>query len=70
MAGAPEGERRSIWAFTITDEGWGWSLTHPDGRVERSRRAFTSLKEAGDDAAAHGYGSWKSEERRDVDSQL
>ena len=59
-------ERRSIWNFTITDEGWGWTCTHPNGDVERSSRAFTSLKEAGDDAALYGYGAWKGAERRAV----
>ena len=48
----------------------GSRFCHPDGRTERSTRTFTSLKEAGDDAAVHGYGAWKSDERRDVESQL
>ncbi len=59
-------ERRCIWNFTITDDGWGWTCTRPSGSVERSPRAFTSLKEAGDDAATHGYGEWKGPERRAV----
>ena len=59
-------ERRSIWNFTITDDGWGWTCTRPTGELERSEKAFTSLKEAGDDAAEHGYGAWKGPERRAV----
>ena len=59
-------ERRSIWDFTITDDGWGWTCTRPDGQVIRSDKAFTSLKDAGDDAATHGYGAWKGPERRAV----
>ena len=60
-------ERRSYWNFVITDGGWGWTLTKPDGTEERSTSTFKTLKQAADDAISHGYGSWKLEERRQVD---
>jgi hypothetical protein len=60
-------ERRSNWNFVITDGGWGWTLTHPDGSEERSNKTFKTLKQAADDAIAHGYGSWKQDERRSLD---
>jgi hypothetical protein len=63
-------ERRREWNFTITDEGWGWTLRYPDGRLEHSERAFGSLKEAGDDAMAHGYGAWKFAERRRAETEM
>ncbi|MGZ8204197.1 MAG: hypothetical protein ACXW2A_04450 [Burkholderiales bacterium] len=70
MSEPPQVERRKLWSFTITDAGWGWTLTHPDGREEHSARTFTSLEEAGADAEGHGYGVWKGPERRAPDSQL
>lgn len=57
-------ERRSNWNFVITDTGWLWTLTHPDGRQERAEKSFKTLKQAADDAIAHGYGAWKGDERR------
>jgi hypothetical protein len=67
MAGV-QNERRSNWNFVITDTGWLWTLTRPDGTEERASQTFTTLKECADDAVGHGYGSWKHEERRSVDS--
>jgi hypothetical protein len=57
-------ERRSSWNFVITDTGWLWTLTRPDGRQERAGKTFTTLAQAADDAILHGYGSWKGDERR------
>ena len=48
----------------ITDTGWSWTMTRPDGSEQRAEKAFTTLKDAADDAIAHGYGSWKGDERR------
>ena len=50
----------------ISDEGWLWTLTHPDGAKDSSKRSFMTLKECADDATEHGYGAWKSDERRAV----
>jgi hypothetical protein len=69
MAGVQK-ERRSNWNFVITDTGWLWTLTRPDGTEERSSHTFTTLKECADNAVSHGYGSWKQEERRSVDSSF
>lgn len=63
-------ERRSNWNFVITDGGWLWTLTRPDGSEERSERNFKTLKQCADDAIQHGYGAWKHEERRSVDSEF
>jgi hypothetical protein len=63
-------ERRSTWNFVITDTGWVWTLTRADGTEERSAATFTTLKDCADDAVAHGYGTWKGEERRRVDSHF
>lgn len=57
-------ERRSNWNFVITDTGWSWTLTHADGSEQRAEKSFTTLKDAADDAIAHGYGSWRGDERR------
>ena len=57
-------ERRASWNFVITDTGWLWTLTHPDGSEERADKSFQTLKQAADDAIAHGYGAWKGDERR------
>lgn len=57
-------ERRSEWNFEITGQGWLWAVTHPGGTQERSSTVFETLKLAGDDAMEHGYGKWRSEERR------
>ena len=63
-------ERRRNWNFVITDTGWLWTLTHPDGTEERADRSFNTLKQAADDAIAHGYGAWKGDERRRHDDDL
>jgi hypothetical protein len=63
-------ERRSTWNFVITDTGWIWTLTRPDGSEERSPRTFTTLQACADDAVGRGYGTWKGEERRQVDSHF
>ena len=68
--GEVQQERRSSWNFVITDTGWLWTVTRPDGTEERADRNFKTLKECADDAAEHGYGSWKQEERRNVDSSF
>jgi hypothetical protein len=60
-------ERRSYWNFVITDGGWLWTLTRPDGHQERANTTFKTLKQAADDAIVHGYGSWKHDERRKPD---
>jgi hypothetical protein len=57
-------ERRSSWNFVITDTGWLWTLTRPDGTEERAGKTFTTLAQAADDAIVHGYGAWKGAERR------
>ena len=58
------GDRRSEWNFEITAKGWQWAVTRPGGTQERSSTAYETLKQAGDDAVAHGYGNWRSLERR------
>jgi hypothetical protein len=60
----PTTERRSSWNFVITDTGWAWTLIHADGSEERADKSFNTLKQAADDAIAHGYGAWKGDERR------
>lgn len=57
-------ERRSQWNFEITDRGWLWAVTHPGGTPERSSIVYETLKQAADDAIEHGYGKWRSDERR------
>jgi hypothetical protein len=64
VTGEQTPERRSSWNFVITDTGWLWTLTRPDGTEERADKSFSTLKQAADDAIAHGYGAWKGEERR------
>lgn len=63
-------ERRSTWNFVITDTGWLWTLTGPDGTEKRADRSFNTLKQAADDAVAHGYGAWKGDERRRQDDDI
>ena len=63
-------ERRSHWNFVITDTGWLWTLTRPDGTQEHSERNFKTLKQCADDAIKHGYGAWKQEERRTADNSF
>jgi hypothetical protein len=60
-------ERRSEWKFLITDEGWHWTVTHPEGPEERSGHPFTTLSECAREAAEHGYGTWRAAERRHVE---
>lgn len=57
-------DRRSQWNFEITAQGWRWAVARPSGTEERADTTYGSLKEAGDDAMAHGYGMWTSFERR------
>lgn len=57
-------DRRSEWKFVITDQGWLWAVTRPSGVEEKASRAYETLQAAGDDAIAHGYGAWKSDDRR------
>lgn len=57
-------DRRSEWKFVITDDGWLWAVTRPSGMEERASIVCETLKQAGDDAIAHGYGAWKSDDRR------
>jgi len=59
-------ERRSEWKFVITDQGWLWAVSRPDGTEQRAPRPYESLKQAADDAMRHGYASWKFSERRQV----
>ena len=63
-------ERRSHWNFVITDEGWLWTLTRPDGSETRAQKTFSTLTQAANDAVAHGYGSWKHDERRQPPTAL
>ncbi len=56
-------DRRSEWKFLITDQGWLWSVTRA-GVEQQSAAAYATLQDAGVDAARHGYGTWKSDERR------
>ena len=51
----------------ITDKGWLWAVTRPSGAEEQASVVYPTLKEAGDDAIAHGYGAWKSDDRRKGD---
>ncbi len=60
-------ERRSNWNFVITDTGWLWTITRPDGAEERSDKIFPTLAECADNAVLHGYGAWKQDERRRMD---
>jgi hypothetical protein len=57
-------DRRSEWRFEITDRGWLWAVTRPTGSEEKSETAYQTLKDAADDAHGHGYGMWRSQERR------
>jgi hypothetical protein len=59
-------ERRSNWNFVITDTGWSWTMTRSDGSEEHAQKSFTTLKDAADDAIAHGYGAWRGDERRSL----
>jgi hypothetical protein len=63
-------ERRSNWNFVITDTGWSWTMTRADGSEARAEKSFTTLKDAADDAIAHGYGAWKGDERRTPDDDF
>lgn len=60
-------EQRSQWNFVMGEGGWVWSVTHPDGRKERSDETFKTLKQCADDATQRGYVAWKAadERRRD-----
>jgi hypothetical protein len=60
-------ERRSEWHFEITGKGWRWSVTRAGGQEERSSADYQTLKDAADDAIRHGYGEWRSDERRAAD---
>ena len=57
-------EQRSQWNFETTDDGWKWTVAHPDGRTESSGPAFRTLKECVDDATQRGYVAWKAEDER------
>ena len=58
-------ERRKQWNFLLADEGgWRWRVVNPDGTEETSDCTFATLKECTDDATAHGYVVWKSENER------
>ena len=57
-------ERRSEWKFVITDQGWMWAVTRPDGTEQRAQSTYSTLKQAADAAMQHGYASWKFTERR------
>ncbi len=60
-------DRRSEWKFLITDQGWLWVVTRPGGIEERATTAYQTMQEAGEDAMKHGYGKWKTDERRQGD---
>ena len=63
-----QAERRREWQFIVTgDEEWQWVARQPDGKEERARSTFPTLKACADDARRNGWASWKSEERRRVD---
>ena len=59
-------ERRDAWKFLITEEGWLWAVTRPDGTEEKAPQTFKTLKLAADSAMEHGYAAWRSSERRSV----
>ena len=59
-------ERRSEWKFVITDQGWLWAVSRPDGTEQRAPQTYESLKQAAEAAMQHGYASWKFTERRQV----
>lgn len=61
-----QAERRSEWKFVITDQGWLWAVSRPDGSELRAPQTYESLKQAADAAMQHGYASWKFSERRQV----
>ena len=60
-------DRRSEWNFEITGQGWQWAVLRPGGTQERSNITYETLQAAADDAIAHGYGEWRSLERRSGD---
>ena len=64
-------EKRTTWSFEIEEGGsvWRWARVEPTGKTSQSRRAFASLHECAKDATEHGYGEWKDEERRQVESR-
>ena len=70
MTESTASERRSNWNFVITDSGWSWTLTRADGSEQRADKTFTTLKDAADDAMAHGYGAWRGDERRRPEDDL
>ena len=63
-------QRRGKWNFEHRDDGWGWTVTHADGKNESSSGAFKTLKDCADDAAQHGYVAWKAEDERRRDQML
>ena len=61
-------EQRSEWQFLITEgEQWLWEVKHSDGTIEQGKKCFPTLKDCVDDARRHGWGTWKTEERREVE---
>ena len=65
----PESDTRRKWEFTANEGRWSWTLTRPDGAVERSE-PFATLAECTADARLHGYVAWRSEDERRRDLQL
>jgi len=58
-------ERRKQWSFPIGEDGsWTWRVVDPEGDEHVSDRTFKTLKECTEDAVAHGYVAWKSEDER------
>jgi hypothetical protein len=57
-------EQRSQWNFQSGDDGWIWTVAHPDGRQESSDQSFKTLKQCVDDATQRGYVAWKAEAER------
>ena len=58
-------EKRSDWAFELTDNGrWAWHVTDPDGTTESSEGSFLTLKECVAEATRCGYVAWIPEAER------
>ena len=57
-------EQRSQWNFESGDNGWIWTVAHPDGQQESSEQAYKTLKACVDDATQRGYVAWKAEAER------
>ena len=49
----------------MADDGsWSWRVVDPEGSEQVSERTFKTLKECTEDATAHGYVVWRSDNER------